>query len=110
MDNKKNLAELEADFFRNIQGDQELQQILQSFAHEQIQHHPQTFHSHAFGEGTYTNEQIQEAHRNISLTDGHFEAMVNHFVQSLNAHGYSEEDKEKALQMLLQYKDVVLGS
>ncbi|MCT8136703.1 hypothetical protein H1D32_02415 [Anaerobacillus sp. CMMVII] len=100
---------LSKEFFSKVQGDPKLQELLQNYAQERIQHHPETFHSHAFGEGNYSSEQIKEAHKNVTIDDHHFESMVDHFVQALNVHGYSDEDKKKALEMLKGYKDMVLS-
>lgn len=109
INNEDHYEDLIKDFFSKVEGDSGLQELLQKFAHEQIQHHPKTFHSHVFGGTNYTNEQIQHAHKHISIDDHHFESMVNHFVQTLNSHGYSEGEKNKAVEMLMSYKDKVLG-
>jgi hemoglobin len=106
---EEHYEELGKEFFRRVQGDRQLQELLQQFAHEQIKHHPQTFHSHAFGDGQYTNEQVQQAHKHISIDDHHFESMVGHFVQTLDDHGYSEAEKMKAIEMMKGYKENVIG-
>lgn len=107
---EEHLDQIMTVFFQNVQGDPKLQQLFENYAHDRVKHHPKTFHAHAFGEGDYTHEQIQAAHKNISLDEDHFHSMIQHYVQTLTNHGYSEEEKEKALNMLMDYKDMVLGS
>lgn len=106
--NDEQLASLAKEFFTKVQGDDQLQQLLQGFTQDKIQHHPHTFHSHAFGDGTYSKQEIEQAHKNISINQDHFNSMIDHFIHSLDSHGYGEEDKKIAVETLLKYKDIVL--
>ena len=103
------MASLAKEFFSKVKGDDGLQQLFKDYDQDRIQHHPQTFYSRSFGEGTYTSMEIEEAHKNISINDNHFNSMVNHFVQTLDAHGYGEDEKAKAIEALKGYKNSVLG-
>jgi truncated hemoglobin YjbI len=105
----EHIASLAKEFFSKVQGDEGLQQLLKDFEQNRIEHHPTTFHSHAFGEGNYSNEDIQKAHQNISIDTNHFQSMIDHFVQTLDTHGYSAEDKKKAVEALKGYKEIVIG-
>jgi len=106
---EEQLASLAKEFFRKVEGDSELQELFKDFQQHQIEHHPKTFHTHAFGEGTYSKEEIAAAHKNVAIGDQHFESMIDHFVQVLDTHGYGEEDKIKAIAALQEYKQMVLG-
>jgi len=103
------LASLAKEFFSKVEGDDGLQELFKGFQQHQIDHHPKTFHSHAFGEGAYTQEEIEAAHKNVEIGDQHFDSMIDHFVQTLDSHGYGEGDKTKAIAKLQEYKKIVLG-
>lgn len=104
------MASLVKGFFHKIHADELLNNLLKDHDQERIQHHPQTFYSHGFGEHQYTNHEIADAHKNLSISDEHFESMVNHFITTLEENGYGEEERNKVRQVLSGYKKDVLGS
>lgn len=107
--NDGKLAEIAKHFFENLKGDNHLQQVLKDYDQDQIQHHPKTFLSHSFGKGSYTTEQISHAHKIININEQQFDSMIDHFIDSLHAEGYGEEDKQKAKEMLSMYKEQIIG-
>jgi hemoglobin len=108
--NDEKMSQLVKSFFSKIHADDFLQNLFKDHDQEKIQHHPHTFLSHGTGENRYSNEDIAEAHKHMSITDDHFEAMVNHFIMTLDENGYSDEERSKILGVLRGYKKEVLGS
>jgi hemoglobin len=107
-DNEK-LNSLVKGFFHKIHADDLLQNLFKDHDQERIQHHPQTFLSHGFGENQYSQTQIADAHKQLSISDEHFESMVNHFITTLDENGYSEEERNKVREVLRGYKNDVTG-
>ncbi|CAG9610267.1 group I truncated hemoglobin [Pseudoneobacillus rhizosphaerae] len=107
-DNEK-LNSLVKGFFHKIHADDLLQNLFKDHDQERIQHHPQTFLSHGFGENQYSQTEIADAHNQLSISDEHFESMVNHFITTLDENGYSEEERNKVREVLRGYKNDVTG-
>jgi hemoglobin len=107
-DNEK-LNSLVRGFFHKIHADDLLQNLFKDHDQERIQHHPQTFLSHGFGENQYSQTQIADAHKQLLISDEHFESMVNHFITTLDENGYSEEERNKVREVLRGYKNDVTG-
>lgn len=89
------------EFFRKIEKDPNLQSLFKTIEFDRYKHHPDTFYSHAFKEGSHTEEEIKNAHTHLSINDGQFDSMIDHFINSLE----QSDDREKAKQMLEQYRD-----
>jgi hemoglobin len=104
------MSELVKGFFHKIHADELLNNLFKDHDRERIQHHPQTFYSHGFGQNQYSNQEIAEAHKNLTISDDHFESMVNHFITTLDENGYSNEDRSKVREVLNGYKKDVLGN
>ncbi|MEK3993130.1 globin domain-containing protein [Robertmurraya sp. FSL R5-0851] len=98
------------DFFHHITIDDKLKEFFSQFDQKRIEHHPSTFYSHSFGDETYSREEISKAHQHMNIDGEHFESMIDHFIQSLHSQGFGEEDKQKAKEHLLSYKNEVLGN
>lgn len=106
---KGHLMELAKHFFEKMKGDDDLEGIFKDVDEQKYAHHPETFHAHAFGEEKYSADEIAHAHKNLGLSSQHFEAMVDHFVDTLADHGYGDDEKQQAREMLSKYRDQVLG-
>ncbi len=107
--NDEKMYSVVKDFFHKIHADNLLQSLFKDHDEERIQHHPSTFLSQGLGEAKYTNEEIAEAHKHIGVNDEHFDSMINHFISTLDEHGFKEEDKRKISEVLNGYKKDVLG-
>lgn len=90
--------------FDKIKNDSELQELLNEIDHSRYKHHSETFYSHAFQDGKYTDEEIAKAHQHLDMKDNHFNAMIEHFVTSLQ----STKDQEIARKALERYRQHVL--
>jgi hemoglobin len=108
--NDEKLYSIVKDFFQKIHADDLLQSLFKDHDEERIQHHPKTFLSQSLGEAKYTDTDIAEAHKHVAVNNDHFESMVNHFIQTLDDHGFAEEDKRKISDVLNGYKKDVLGT
>lgn len=107
-DNEK-LDSLVKGFFHKIHADELLHNLFKDHDQERIQHHPQTFLSHGFGENQYSQTEIADAHKQLSISNEHFESMVNHFISTLDENGYGEEERNKVREVLRGYKNDVIG-
>ena len=94
------MKNLHNQFTDKIQNDAVLQELLKDIDQSKYKHHSETFYSHAFQEGKYTDEEIAKAHQHLELNDDHFNAMIQHFVSSIE----SPEDQEIARKALEQYR------
>lgn len=108
--NDEKIGSVVKDFFHKIHADTLLQTLFKDHDEERIQHHPETFLSQGLGEAKYTNEDIAKAHKDMGVNNEHFESMVNHFISTLDEHGFKEDDKRKINEILNGYKKDVLGS
>ncbi|MEI5906297.1 hypothetical protein WAK64_04425 [Bacillus spongiae] len=103
MHNNRHL-ELKEQFFQNIKKDPSLQEIFQNADEERYSHHPDTFYSHVFHNETYSSKNIERAHAHLDITDEHFEAMIEHFLNAMD----SSEDREMARRSLGKLREHVI--
>ncbi|AST93056.1 MULTISPECIES: hypothetical protein [Sutcliffiella] len=96
---------VEEKFFEKIKQDPNLQDLFNNIDFDRYKHHPETFYSHAFEEGTYSEEDIANAHLHLSLEGKHFDSMIDHFISSLDS---NSDTYEKAKQALERYRNIVI--
>jgi hemoglobin len=104
-----NMGELVKGFFHKIHADEFLNNFFKDHDQERIQHHPETFYHHGFGENHYSNHEVAQAHKHLSVSDEHFESMVDHFVATLAENGYTEENQKRVREVLNGYRSDVTG-
>jgi hemoglobin len=107
--NDEKIASLVKGFFQKFHADDFLQNLFKDHDSERYQHHPETFYAHSFGDHQYSTEEIAKAHKNLSVSEEHFESMVNHFVSTLDENGYGAEEQTRVREVLNGYKKEVVG-
>jgi len=97
-------------FYKKVLADERINQFFDSVDMEGQLVKQKAFLTMVFGgPNSYTGKDMREAHKNMSLTEEHFNAVAENLVGTLKELGVAEEDINSIVEIALSVKDDVLN-
>lgn len=97
-------------FYKKVLADERINQFFDTVDMEGQHAKQKAFLTMVFGgPNSYTGKDMREAHKHMSLTEEHFNAVAENLVGTLKELGVAEEDINSIVEIALSVKDDVLN-
>lgn len=97
-------------FYKKVLADDRINQFFDSVDMDGQLAKQKAFLTMVFGgPNSYTGKDMREAHKNMNLTEEHFNAVAENLVGTLKELGVAEEDINSIVEIALSVKDDVLN-
>lgn len=97
-------------FYRKVLADDRINQFFDTIDMESQHVKQKAFLTMAFGgPNSYTGKDMREAHKHMSLTEEHFNAVAENLVATLKELNVGEDDINEVVNVALSVKDDVLN-
>lgn len=97
-------------FYRKVLVDDRISEFFDTVDMEAQHAKQKAFLTMAFGgPNNYSGKDMREAHKNMNLTEEHFNAVAENLVETLNELNVPEEDINAIVEVCLSVKDDVLN-
>ena len=97
-------------FYEKVLADDSIKHFFDGVDMERLRSTQKTFLGYAFGGPMiYSGRAMRDAHRHLSLTDEHFQAVMRHLEDTLRELGTRDDLVEAAIAIAGSHHDDVLG-